>query len=563
MKFPSHRSLNVLLSGLVFLSGASRLVGQTKQDMQLPELLFGKTDVKAATKSQLDFKDIPTDGPVNPDEYHVGPGDGMVLDVWSSAPVEHQLRVTPEGYLLIPSVGAVAVQDLTLKEAREKVVALGAKRYPGATITLTLVSPRKVSVEITGQVMNEGMQEVYSVQRISALIEQANTLPSTQLTRKFYDQDKQELRRVASQRFIVARHRDGSSQRVDLVKYALTGNGAYNPYLREGDNVYVPGRQDVDNRIGVFGGVVKNISVEYAAGDSITDLVQLGVGLSPLAVPETATLMRQSLDGRVMDSVAVNLRALAERRLPNIALQPGDRLVVPRGHDERVGSIVIVEGEVLRPGKYPITRNTTMLSQVIREAGGFTSEANIRQATMFRSKVVDAEIPQALEEERLLTARSSIPSDSLYFLMETELRLKGEVVSVDFHRLFVEGDSTQDVTLRNYDRIVVPNLTRTVYVFGQVIKPGHIPYVEGKRVGYYLDLAGGFADEARSGDVKIIKGTTRTWLDPGETTIEDGDQVFVPKVVHYPFVYYLTTFTQFAGIIASLATVILVARNLK
>jgi protein involved in polysaccharide export with SLBB domain len=325
----------------------------------------------------------------------------------------------------------------------------------------------------------------------------------------------------------------------------------------------VPGRQDVDNRIGVFGGVVKNISVEYAAGDSITDLVQLGLGLSPLAVPETATLMRQSLDGRVMDSVAVNLRALAERRLPNIALQPGDRLLVPRGHDERVGSIVSIEGEVPRPGKYPITRNTTKLSSVIREAGGFTGEANIRQATMFRSKVVDAEIPQALEEERLLTARSSIPSDSLYFLMETELRLKGEVVSVDFHRLFVEGDSTQDVTLRNYDRIVVPNLTRTVYVFGQVIKPGHIPYVEGKRVGYYLDLAGGFADEARSGDVKIIKGTTRTWLDPGETSIEDGDCVFVPKVVHYPFAYYLTTFTQFAGIVASLATVILVVRNLK
>ncbi len=500
---------------------------------------------------------------MNPDEYHVGPGDGLVLDVWSSAPVEHQLRVTPEGYLLIPSVGAVAVQDLTLKEVREKIVALGAKRYPGATITLTLVSPRKVSVEITGQVMNEGMQDVYSVQRISALIEQANTLPSTQLTRKFYDQDKQELRRLASQRFIVVRHRDGSSQRVDLVKYALTGNGAYNPYLREGDNVYVPGRQDVDNRIGVFGGVVKNISVEYAAGDSITDLVQLGLGLSPLAVPETATLMRQSLDGRVMDSVAVNLRALAERRLPNIALQPGDRLLVPRGHDERVGSIVSIEGEVPRPGKYPITRNTTKLSSVIREAGGFTGEANIRQATMFRSKVVDAEIPQALEEERLLTARSSIPSDSLYFLMETELRLKGEVVSVDFHRLFVEGDSTQDVTLRNYDRIVVPNLTRTVYVFGQVIKPGHIPYVEGKRVGYYLDLAGGFADEARSGDVKIIKGTTRTWLDPGETSIEDCDCVFVPKVVHYPFAYYLTTFTQFAGIVASLATVILVVRNLK
>jgi hypothetical protein len=147
--------------------------------------------------------------------------------------------------------------------------------------------------------------------------------------------------------------------------------------------------------------------------------------------------------------------------------------------------------------------------------------------------------------------------------METELRLKGEVVSVDFHRLFVEGDSSQDVTLRNYDRIVVPGLTRTVYVFGQVVKPGHIPYVEGKRVGYYIDLVGGYAGEARSGDVKVIKGTTRTWLDPGETAIEDGDYIFVPKEVHYPFGYYLTTVVQFAGIIASLATVILVARNLK
>ena len=563
MKFPSSPGLTLLLGSIVALSGASRLGGQTKQDMQLPDLLFGKSDLRAATRTQLEFKDIPTDGPVNPDEYHVGPGDGMVLDVWSSAPVEHQLTVTPEGYLLIPGVGAVAVQNLTLKEAREKIVALGAGRYPGATITLTLVSPRRVSVEITGQVMNEGMQEAYSVQRISALIEQANTLPSTQLTKKFYDMDKQELRRAASQRFIVVRHRDGSSQRVDLVRYALTGSGTYNPYLREGDNIYVPGRTDVDNRIGVFGGVVRNIGVEYAPGDSITDLVQLGLGLSPQAIPETATLMRQSLDGRVMDSVAVNLRAIAERRSPNIALQPGDRLVVPQGRDERSGGIVVIEGEVLRPGKYPITRNTTKLSRVIQEAGGFTGEANIRQTTMFRSRVSGADIPQALEEERLLAARSNFPSDSLYFLMETELRLKGEVVSVDFHRLFVEGDSTQDVTLRNYDRIVVPGLTRTVYVFGQVVKPGHIPYVEGKGVGYYIGLAGGYADEARSGDVTVIKGTTRTWLDPGETKIDDGDFVFVPKEIHYPFGYYLSTVVQFAGIIASLATVVLVARNLK
>ena len=63
--------------------------------------------------------------------------------------------------------------------------------------------------------------------------------------------------------------------------------------------------------------------------------------------------------------------------------------------------------------------------------------------------------------------------------------------------------------------------------------------------------------------MKVIKRTTRNWLDPSETTIQDGDYIFVPKEVHYPFAYYLTTITQAAGIIASLATVILVVRNLK
>ena len=136
-------------------------------------------------------------------------------------------------------------------------------------------------------------------------------------------------------------------------------------------------------------------------------------------------------------------------------------------------------------------------------------------------------------------------------------------MSVDFSKLFISGDSAEDVTLRNYDRIIVPARTLTVYVFGQVTQPGHIRYVEGKRASYYIDLAGGYTEDARSGDTKVIKRTTRNWLDPSETTIQDGDYIFVPKEVHYPFAYYLTTITQAAGIIASFATVILVVRNLK
>jgi protein involved in polysaccharide export with SLBB domain len=133
---------------------------------------------------------------------------------------------------------------------------------------------------------------------------------------------------------------------------------------------------------------------------------------------------------------------------------------------------------------------------------------------------------------------------------------------VDYAKLFTEGDSTQDVTLRNEDRINVPPARHTVYVFGQVITPGHVQLVEGESYRYYVEKAGGYTNDARTGDVKVIKGTNRTWLDPGETEVEDGDYIWVPKQVHYPFGYYLATVVQFATVLAALATVILVTKTL-
>lgn len=537
--------------------------GQSKRDLQIPELLLGKSDVSAAARQPIEFKGVPLDAPVKADEYTVGPGDVLMLHVWSSAPVENQLTVTPEGFLLIPNVGTLDVRNSTLAQVRERATALTARKYPGAEISLTLMAPRKVSVQIAGQVMNEGMLEVYSVQRVDNLIEQANLLPSTQLTRKFYDQDKAQLRREASQRFIMVQHRDGTSQRVDLFKYLLTGAGRYNPYLREGDVVFVPPRRTQDNQIGIYGAVTRNGSVEFVPGDSLMDLVRYGLGLTLKALPEVATLTRLSVDGKVMDTVSVNVRAVADGRAPDNALRPGDRLVIPGERDPREGNAVLIEGEVLRPGAYPITRNTTTLSEVIRAAGGFTGDAYLQGATLLRSRVGDPELPQAIERERLLSARTSIlMEDSTYYLMETELRLRGELVSVDFHGLFELGDSTKDVTLRNYDRIIIPQRTRTVYVFGQVVTPGHVAFNEGQSYRYYIDKAGGYTEEARSGDVMIIKGSTRVWLDPSETDIQDGDFVWVPKDIHYPAGQYLATIAQIAGIAAGLATIILVIRNL-
>jgi protein involved in polysaccharide export with SLBB domain len=95
-----------------------------------------------------------------------------------------------------------------------------------------------------------------------------------------------------------------------------------------------------------------------------------------------------------------------------------------------------------------------------------------------------------------------------------------------------------------------------------VISPGHVPYRQGEGIGYYIDRAGGWTNDARTSDTRVIKNGSRAWLDPDETAIEDGDFIWVPKETPVPFGTILTTVAQLATVIAALASVILVANTL-
>ncbi|MBA4317047.1 MAG: hypothetical protein C0412_01470, partial [Flavobacterium sp.] len=100
------------------------------------------------------------------------------------------------------------------------------------------------------------------------------------------------------------------------------------------------------------------------------------------------------------------------------------------------------------------------------------------------------------------------------------------------------------------DYIYIPSMKKTIYVFGQIISPGHIPYVKDREVDYYVSKCGGFTDAARKGDIKIIKSKTKQWLDPDETTIEEGDYIWIPKTPERSFAYYTTVLSQTASILS-------------
>ncbi|MGA2624692.1 MAG: SLBB domain-containing protein [Bacteroidota bacterium] len=528
----------------------SPTVGQVKN--------FGETGAAAEGKiptSIVQLGGIPLESTIDPDLYFVGPSDGIAVNIWTSPPLNFNLTVTPEGTLIVPTIGEVRISDLKLSDAKKKILAEVRKKYISAEATVTLTTPRQIVVTVTGNVLSPGSLVVRATDRTNTAIQEASK--SDQLSRDRLVA----LQKTMSKRNITLKRRDGLVHHIDLVKFYATKEDSLNPYLREGDIIFVPATNFEKNVIGVYGEVNSPDRYEYVEGDSITDAIKIAYGMTVHAIADSVELSKLDSTAEVLFTTIVNVQDILDKKAPNMALNPGDRIVVKARPDFRRDYRVRISGEVVYPGTYPVTKNKTRLSEIVRHAGGFTEYAALRYAVLSRRSIS----PQDIEIERLMSSRGSVsPEDSAYYHLETNLRLNKELVDVDFEKLFVKHDSTQDVLLQSEDEIYVPSTEKTVYVFGEVVLPGHVPFVAGQDPQYYIRKAGGFADQARSGDVKVIKSNTKQWLDPGQTTIDPGDYVWVPREPYRPFPYYTAIardITSFIGALTGLAILIATLRR--
>jgi protein involved in polysaccharide export with SLBB domain len=337
----------------------------------------------------------------------------------------------------------------------------------------------------------------------------------------------------------------------DLEKFYALRRSQFNPLLRDGDIVVVPKREMSRDFVGVYGAVNSEGVYEFVEGDSVATMVMIARGLSSLADSSQVEVFRVSPGAGQMEVSKLDLRQVLRGNAPDFALQRGDRIVVREIPETMRDDKVFVDGEVKVPGYYPITKDSTRLTEVIRQAGGLTDFASLPNSQLHRRSVSEFEI----KSERLESARGGVtPEDSAYFYMETNIRLNRELVVTDFAALMEKHDKSQDVYLRNGDYISIASRKKTVYVFGQVVNPGHVLFSPGADFAYYVSRSGGFTEYARQGDVRIIKAYTKQWLAPNETTIEEGDYVWVPKEPYRTFFYYLDAYSKVFGILGTVAT---------
>jgi protein involved in polysaccharide export with SLBB domain len=571
----------VVLVGLFQLLGTFTLAQAKKET---PESgVEGLT--RRLTSGLQQFPAVPMESTIDPEQYVVGPSDVINVGIWgplsaslplSSAP----LVVTPEGTLIVPTVGEIRVAGLSLADVKAKVSREVKKKYLQGDITVTLLSPRTFLVNVSGAGLNQDTYVASAVERVDKLVTEAirmHTMSSATISQtkpaasgqgiekeslvkesppgEVKREQLKEPEKELSTRNILLRRRDGKNCRVDILLYYATGDGRYNPFLLDGDAVVIPKKDLQRNFVSIYGAVNAPGQYEFVADDSLTHIVKIAQGITELAKLEDVTVSRLSEDGSRRDEIHLNLGAILQGREADFPLQRGDRISVKEKTDLRGDYKVLVVGEVKQPGYILITRQSTRLSEVIEDAGGFTEYASLLEAMILRSDENFPEMTPGFSYARVLRSLDPMPFDSLYYL--ASMRSNYRTVVADFPRLFTAHDSAQDITILDKDVIIIPSYRKTVYVDGQVVNPGHVPFIAGQEFEDYIKKAGGYSEEADDGETRVIKGKTLEWTKPEDTIIESGDRIYVPRKPRREFTYYFNIFRDVFSIATGVATITL------
>ena len=382
-----------------------------------------------------------------------------------------------------------------------------------------------------------------------------------------------------SLRNITIKHADGTQQIIDLLKFRLTGDFKDNPYLKNDDVIIFPPYNIKQNFFSVTGAVNNPGSFSYMEGDSLSDALLFARGINKSYDDVNGIVINRIIkDGSAIKSDTVGIN-------DNLPLRQGDRIVVLGKESGREAHNVLVVGEVNSPGYVPITKDGTTLSEVIKSAGGFKESASLRRARIYSGNsvqlllekeygitlkdhpyVLDTKLNDALlklEDVMMLRMSNVNEQDSAYFYIENRMRVLNEGSAVDFRKLNDTSSAASKYIVHDGDILIIPQKENSVYVYGQVSDPGHVPYEQGKDYKYYIEKAGGLGQYADT-PIMVIKSRSRQWLEadkPG-VKVEDGDYVWVPRIPTHSFNWYVAAVGGYLGIVASAATIFLLLQKL-
>ncbi|HIC81369.1 MAG TPA: ATPase [Kiloniellaceae bacterium] len=401
-----------------------------------------------------------TDIPV-PDDYVLGPGDTLRLQIYGKINRQHRLVVSREGRVLVPDIGPVMVTGMRFDEVKSLLRDRITRQLIGAEAAISMGRLRSIRVFILGDVRQPGSYTISALSTMTnALLVSGGITPVGTLR-------KIELKRNGSR-----------VTRLDLYDLLLKGDTRHDVRLQPGDVIFVP---PVGATVGVSGEVKRPAIYELRHEKQVKELIGLAGGMLPTAYPPAAQLERILNNGT---RTTIDLDLSRDKGL-GFRIKNGDVLHIPSTL-ERMDSIVLLSGHVERAGRRE-WHEGARLTDLIPSAKALKPGADLDYLVVRRE-------------------------------LKPDRRIK--VLSTSLREAFAHPDSGHNIVLEPRDEIFVfaQGTDRTehigellqelrdqagsgrpaeiVTIGGHIRIPGDYPLVKGMRISDLIRAGGGLSESA-------------------------------------------------------------------
>lgn len=393
----------------------------------------------------------PGDNIATPQNYRLGPGDEVVIDIWGASEDHLRQVISPEGSIMISQLGPVYLNGLTIDDAAKHIRKSFAQKYAGVgdsetEIQVTLGKVRTIQVNLMGEVATPGTYRLSPFSTVFHALYRAGGINS-----------------IGSMRNIQVLRNNKKIAGIDIYDYLFDGKTDGNIRLQEGDVIIVP---PYGSLVNIAGNVRRPMYYEVKPGETVKDVIDYAGGFTSEAFADMISLARQSGNEN-------QLYNISNDQFSTYTLQDGDILTVGTILN-RVANKVELKGAVFRPGIYALDDNVSTVSQLIKKGEGLTENAYLGRALLYRE------------------------GDEL----------QPQVISINLTNLI--AGIAPDITLKRNDILIIYTVDElkeigNVTISGQVANPGSYPYAENLTLQDLIVQAGGLLEGASTVRVDVAR----------------------------------------------------------
>ena len=381
-----------------------------------------------------------------PQNYRLGPGDAVFIDIYGASQKTVQSTVSPDGTVTIEGFGPVQVSGMTVSQANAHLRSTLGSRYSSSQIRLTVGQTRTIMVNVMGEVKAPGTYTLSAFASVFHALYMAGGV-----------NDLGTLRNIK-----VYRNSQLIST-VDIYDYILNGKLTGNVRLAENDVIVVG---PYDCLVNITGKVKRPMFYEMRRNESVGTLLKYAGGFTGDAYTKSVRLVRKT--GREFSVYNVDEFDMSSFHLADEDSVSVDSIL------PRFANMVEVKGAVFRPGMYQVGGNITTVRELLESCEGVTEEAFTAHAVMHRMK-----------EDRTL-----------------------QVIAVDIDGI-IKG-TVPDLALKPNDVLFIPTKQemmeeQTITIHGEVQYPGVYKYAENETLEDFVLQAGGLKQTASTVKVDVAR----------------------------------------------------------